>query len=199
MKRRRLALRRSHHVYRWRPGRGGPLRSLLTLATRRLLGSAPLQCCRPRTPPSPTRGAGRGVAPPRRRSGLVEVFGAEPDRRHNFQKLEVAWRWESADERLPDDIPYQTGHFRAVPLVVDGTMYAATSHGQVAALRPDTVRSCGSTTRRVSAREADRPTAVDPRNRALDGWREGADLHRHLGQAAALDRHQTGTARPRVR
>ncbi|MDE0178139.1 MAG: PQQ-binding-like beta-propeller repeat protein, partial [Gammaproteobacteria bacterium] len=58
----------------------------------------------------------------------------------NFSKLEVAWRWKSADQYIPygDRGRYYTGHYRATPLMVGGRVYAATSHGQVAALDPAT-------------------------------------------------------------
>ena len=54
----------------------------------------------------------------------------------NFAELEIAWRWVSADSRLPQDLSYPTGDYRAVPLVVEGVMYVNTNHGQVAALDP---------------------------------------------------------------
>ena len=58
----------------------------------------------------------------------------------NFSKLEVAWRWKSADRDIPygERGRYYTGHYRATPLMVGGRVYAATSHGQVAALDPAT-------------------------------------------------------------
>ena len=58
----------------------------------------------------------------------------------NFAKLEVAWRWKSADRDIPfgDGGRYYTGDYRATPLMVGGRVYAATSHGQVAALDPAT-------------------------------------------------------------
>ena len=58
----------------------------------------------------------------------------------NFAKLEVAWRWKSADQNIPygDGGRYYTGDYRATPLMVGGRVYAATSHGQVAALDPAT-------------------------------------------------------------
>ena len=52
----------------------------------------------------------------------------------NFEKLRIAWRWRSADHRLSKANLYATGDYRATPLMVDGRVYAATSHGQVAAL-----------------------------------------------------------------
>jgi quinoprotein glucose dehydrogenase len=59
-------------------------------------------------------------------SPLDQINGA------NFSELEVAWRWESADRRLGG--AYDTGHYTATPLMVGGVVYAATSHGQIAAL-----------------------------------------------------------------
>ncbi|MYJ75027.1 MAG: PQQ-binding-like beta-propeller repeat protein, partial [Gammaproteobacteria bacterium] len=58
----------------------------------------------------------------------------------NFSKLEVAWRWKSADQDLPygDGGRYYTGDYRATPLMIGGRVYAVTSHGQVAALDPAT-------------------------------------------------------------
>ncbi len=52
----------------------------------------------------------------------------------NFTELEIVWRWQSADLRLPEDLSYPTGDYRAVPLVINGTMYTNTNHGQVVAL-----------------------------------------------------------------
>lgn len=54
----------------------------------------------------------------------------------NFSDLEVSWRWQSIDTRLPRELAYPTGDYRAVPLVVDGIMYINTNHGQVVALDP---------------------------------------------------------------
>ena len=56
----------------------------------------------------------------------------------NFEQLEVAWRWESADNRIPETMLYPTGDYRATPLVVNGIMYTNTNHGQVVALNPTT-------------------------------------------------------------
>ena len=56
----------------------------------------------------------------------------------NFGQLEIAWRWQSADLRLDQELAYFTGDYRAVPLVIDGVMYTNTNHGQVVALDPAT-------------------------------------------------------------
>lgn len=55
---------------------------------------------------------------------------------NNFSSLEIAWRWKSADLRLDEGVGYGTADYRAVPLVVNGTMYVNTNHGMVAALDP---------------------------------------------------------------
>ena len=54
----------------------------------------------------------------------------------NFEQLQVAWRWQSADLQLSEDLIYPTGDYRATPLYIDGVMYTNTNHGQVAALDP---------------------------------------------------------------
>ena len=54
----------------------------------------------------------------------------------NFADLEIAWRWRSADLELPAELTYNTADYRAVPLVVNGSLYVNTNHGQVAALDP---------------------------------------------------------------
>jgi quinoprotein glucose dehydrogenase len=55
---------------------------------------------------------------------------------NNFADLEIVWRYQSADLRIPEDLYYATGDYRAVPLVIDGIMYTNTNHGQVVALDP---------------------------------------------------------------
>ena len=52
----------------------------------------------------------------------------------NFDQLEIAWRWETADHRIDKELLYFTGDYRATPLMIAGTIYAVTNHGQVAAL-----------------------------------------------------------------
>ncbi len=56
----------------------------------------------------------------------------------NFADLEIAWRYQSADLRIPEELSFPTGDYRAVPLVIDGTMYVNTNHGQVVAVDPAT-------------------------------------------------------------
>ncbi|MDP6535045.1 MAG: PQQ-binding-like beta-propeller repeat protein [Gammaproteobacteria bacterium] len=54
----------------------------------------------------------------------------------NFEQLQIAWRWQSADNRIPEEFLYPTGDYRATPLLVNGVMYTATNHSQVVALDP---------------------------------------------------------------
>ncbi len=58
----------------------------------------------------------------------------------NFGQLDVAWRWRSADHEVPLDVlpGYDTGHYRSVPLMIGGRLFAPTSLGQVALLDPAT-------------------------------------------------------------
>ena len=54
----------------------------------------------------------------------------------NFADLEIAWRYKSPDLRLVQGLAYGTADYRAVPLVIDGTLYVNSNHGQVSALDP---------------------------------------------------------------
>lgn len=56
----------------------------------------------------------------------------------NFEHLQLAWRWVSADHRLTDPSVYYTGDYRATPLKIGDSVYTATSHGQVVALNAAT-------------------------------------------------------------
>ncbi len=58
----------------------------------------------------------------------------------NFGRLEVAWRWRTADHEVPLDVlpGYDTSHYRSVPLMIGGRLFAPTSLGQVALLDPAT-------------------------------------------------------------
>ena len=52
----------------------------------------------------------------------------------NFPRLEVAWRWESADLRIEANSPYKRQVFRSTPLMIGGRVYVPTELSQVAAL-----------------------------------------------------------------
>ncbi|MDE2852487.1 MAG: PQQ-binding-like beta-propeller repeat protein [Acidobacteriota bacterium] len=69
-----------------------------------------------------------------RYSPLAQIDGS------NFDRLEIAWRWRSADHEVPLDVlpGYDTGFYRSVPLMIGGRLFAPTSLGQVALLDPAT-------------------------------------------------------------
>ena len=52
----------------------------------------------------------------------------------NFDRLEPAWKWTSADSRIEANSPYRRQVFRSSPLIVDGRLYIPTELSQVAAL-----------------------------------------------------------------
>ena len=65
-------------------------------------------------------------------------------RRENVHQLEPVWTWETGDEPIPAArVPFagreiKPGKFQGTPVVVDGTLFIATSYTQVAALDPET-------------------------------------------------------------
>lgn len=55
----------------------------------------------------------------------------------NFNDLEIAWRWQSAEQDIIEANPdVRTGFYETTPLMVDGVLYASTSLSQVAAIDP---------------------------------------------------------------
>ena len=87
----------------------------------------------------------------------------------NFEQLEVAWRWESADRRLGD--VYDTGTYVATPLKVGDRLYTATSHGQVVALDPGTGEQLWLHDPRSWAEEM--PTQLPRHTRGVEYWTDG--------------------------
>ena len=71
-------------------------------------------------------------------SGSTRYSPLDQIDRDNFSRLEVAWRWESADVLLKDVSDKTPGPYRSMPLMIDGVVYIATNLGQVAALDPAT-------------------------------------------------------------
>jgi quinoprotein glucose dehydrogenase len=87
----------------------------------------------------------------------------------NFSELEVAWRWESADRRLGD--VYDTGNYVATPLLIGGKVFAATSHGQVAALDAGTGKQIWLYDPRSWTKEM--PTSLPRHIRGIEYWTDG--------------------------
>ncbi len=71
-------------------------------------------------------------------SGSTRYAPLDQIDRENFEQLEVAWRWESADALLRNVTDLVPGPFRGMPLMVEGVVYIPTGLGQVAALDPAT-------------------------------------------------------------
>ncbi len=71
-------------------------------------------------------------------SGSTRYSPLDQIDRDNFHRLEVAWRWESADVLLNDLTDKMPGSYRSMPLMIDGVVYIASNLGQVAALDPAT-------------------------------------------------------------
>ena len=92
--------------------------------------------------------------------------------KNNFNELEIAWRWQSIDVNLPRDLAYATGHYRAVPLLVDGVMYTNTNHGQVVALNPTTGALIWSFDPESYA--LGRPVFSPAQTRGIEYWTDGA-------------------------
>ena len=122
----------------------------------------------------------------------------------NFGDLSVAWRWESADVALIEQLrrryqpPLDANGLKATPLVVNGVMYLSTGLAQVVALDPATgdtlwVHNPEAYTTGGSA------SIVGPwQTRGLAYWTDGAGDERlllgtHDGFLIAVD---AGTGRP---
>lgn len=52
----------------------------------------------------------------------------------NVGNLEIAWKWESIDTPLLDQVRGRVGRFEGTPLMIDGVLYTSTSLSQVAAI-----------------------------------------------------------------
>ena len=116
----------------------------------------------------------------------------------NFEQLEIAWRWESADRRLGD--VYDTGTYVATPLKVGDRLYTATSHGQVVALDPGTGEQLWlHDPRSWGRRDADPAAPPYAGCRILDGRRGRTHLRSHPRQAARVHRCRDRNSGPGLR
>jgi quinoprotein glucose dehydrogenase len=98
--------------------------------------AAPAETARPEADPPPSASAREGDWPSfgadayNTRYSPLDQIDAE-----NFQKLEVAWRWQSISKKVTEANPrVKAGEFKVVPIVVDGLAYVATEIAQVAAI-----------------------------------------------------------------
>ena len=176
--------------------RGRPLK--LTLSN--VLAAALLACgpgfAQPSGPPGSSPPAGTDW--PNFGNDLANTKYSPLDQidRDNFDRLEIAWRWESISKKIAAEndqvIPAQ---FKVVPIIVDGTMYVATELSQVAAI------DAGSGTLvwqfDPESWRAGRPANVGFQRRGLAHWQQGDDarifITTHDRRLLALD---TKTGRP---
>ena len=57
----------------------------------------------------------------------------------NVDRLELAWRWDSVDDRIKDVAKrVRPGYFKNTPLMIDGLLYITTPLNQIAAVDPGT-------------------------------------------------------------
>jgi quinoprotein glucose dehydrogenase len=91
----------------------------------------------------------------------------------NFDKLELAWRWDSADMKLKEKNPaLRPGFFKCTPLFVDGVLYVGTPLSQVAAIDAAT----GETIWLYDPKAYERPGARRMfQHRGVSYWTDGRD------------------------
>ncbi len=96
----------------------------------------------------------------------------------NVQNLQVAWRWKNPDNALGQEVRQRPGHFKATPLMVDGTLYVSTGLSVAAAI------DAGSgETRWVFNPEAyklGRPANTGWQHRGLAYWQDDAGDDRRV-------------------
>ena len=98
-----------------------------------------------------------------RYTALDQINGA------NFNRLEPAWKWASADSRIEENSPYRRQVLRSSPLVVDGRLYLPTELSQVAALdAADRRGTLGLRPEELRARQAGPEQLLHARPRVLD-------------------------------
>ena len=90
--------------------------------------------------------------------------------RSNVDKLEIAWRWESVDGKLPKSFG-GPGQFKVTPLMVDGVLYVSTSMSQVAAI--DAAKGSTLWVYDPKSYERGRPTNTGFQHRGVEYWTDG--------------------------
>lgn len=66
--------------------------------------------------------------------GSTKYSGLDQIDAKNFESLEIAWRWESADNELTGKTAFKPYFMRGTPIVVDGVAYVSTGLSQIAAI-----------------------------------------------------------------
>ncbi|MEE2775757.1 MAG: PQQ-binding-like beta-propeller repeat protein [Acidobacteriota bacterium] len=93
----------------------------------------------------------------------------------NFERVTVAWTWESVDSQMTeDDLPrgVRAGQFKAIPIVIGGRMFVPTALGQVAAVDAATGETLWSFDSK--SYEAGRPANLGFQHRGVAHWQKGA-------------------------
>lgn len=94
--------------------------------------------------------------------------------RDNFEDLEIAFRWESIDEKVTNEHSrVQAGQFKVTPLVVDGIAYVVTAVNQLAAINAKTGETIWEND--PQSYLAGRPANIGWQHRGIEYWREGDD------------------------
>ena len=90
--------------------------------------------------------------------------------RTNFEKLEVAWTWESISAQVAaDNSRVKPGQFKVVPIMLDGLVYVATEVAQVAAVDAATGKTVWE--HDPESWRAGRPANLGFQHRGVAAWR----------------------------
>jgi quinoprotein glucose dehydrogenase len=91
--------------------------------------------------------------------------------RANVSRLEVAWRWSSADNAIVKGNPARPGAYQDTPIMVNGVLYTTTSLGVYAAIDPTTGRTLWQYDPEVW--KLGRPTNLGFTHRGTAYWTDG--------------------------
>ncbi len=94
--------------------------------------------------------------------------------RSNFEKLEVAWTWESISQEVSSaNERVKPGGFKPIPIMLDGLVYVATEVSQVAAIDATTGKTVWSYD--PESWKAGRPANLGFQHRGVSAWRGSVD------------------------
>ncbi|MFP6597182.1 MAG: PQQ-binding-like beta-propeller repeat protein, partial [Candidatus Hydrogenedentota bacterium] len=92
--------------------------------------------------------------------------------RDNFKDLEIAWSWESIDDKVTLENPrVQPGQFKVTPLVVDGLIYVSTAVNQIVAIDATTGETVWEYDPQSYA--SGRPANIGWQHRGVEYWSDG--------------------------
>lgn len=90
--------------------------------------------------------------------------------RSNFEKLEVAWTWESISTKISEaQDRVRPGQFKVIPIQLDGLLYVSTEVSQVAAIDPRTGKTVWEYD--PESWKAGRPANLGFQHRGVSAWR----------------------------